>query len=425
MRTAIFVATRYLRSNRENRFFSWITILSIAGVAIGVAAMTVVLSVINGFETELRNRFLAANAHILAFNFPGGLDKPDLWAEKIQRDFGVKLTGMSRFVHYETMARKNSILHSTLIRGIEPRQRQLVQDLRPLVKPVTALDELQAEIESLSATKTVRKSSDHPSPIILGRGLMSVLDAKPGDIVQLIAPDADRVGEMQSFRVAGVYDSGLKHYDNKLGIVSLPTAQAFFGMGQRVTGLEIGLKRPDRSPEIAAAMSEKYTIQIKEWQSFNRSLFEAMQIERAVIAAIVFLVSGVASFNILTTLFISVTQKQRSISILKALGATNTEILILFLFQGAWVGVIGTVAGSALAFGISKLLEKFQFIDLPDLYLLATLPMDYNWHTYAWVGGGALLVSLVAGLYPAWLASRVPPTYGIKGLTEGPAGPSS
>ncbi len=383
--------------------------------------MTVVLSVINGFETQLRNRFLAANAHILAFNFPGGLDKPEIWAEKIQRDFGVNLTGISRFIHYETMARKNSMLHSTLIRGIEPRQRQLVQDLRPLVHPITALDELQTEMEVQPGSNPARSRPDKPSPIILGRGLMSVLDAKPGDIIQLVAPDADRIGEMQSFRIAGVYDSGLKHYDNKLGIVSLATAQAFFGMGQRVTGLEIGLKRPDRSTEIAAAMSEKYTIQIKEWQSFNRSLFEAMQIERAVIAALVFLVSGVASFNILTTLFISVTQKQRSISILKALGATNREILTLFLIQGAWVGIIGTAVGSALAFGISKLLEKFQFIDLPDLYFFATLPIDYNWRTYAWVGSGALIVSVIAGIYPAWLASRVPPTFGIKGLTEGPA----
>ena len=383
--------------------------------------MTVVLSVINGFETQLRNRFLAANAHILAFNFPGGLDKPEIWAEKIQRDFGIHLTGISRFIHYETMARKDSMLHSTLIRGIEPRQRQLVQDLRPLVHPITALDELQTEMEVQQGSNAARSRSDKPSPIILGRGLMSVLDAKPGDIIQLVAPDADRIGEMQSFRIAGVYDSGLKHYDNKLGIVSLTTAQIFFGMGQRVTGLEIGLKRPDRSTEIAAAMSEKYTIQIKEWQSFNRSLFEAMQIERAVIAALVFLVSGVASFNILTTLFISVTQKQRSISILKALGATNREILTLFLIQGAWVGIIGTVVGSALALGISKLLEKFQFIDLPDLYFLATLPIDYNWHTYAWVGSGALIVSVIAGIYPAWLASRVPPTFGIKGLTEGPA----
>ena len=416
MRTAIFVATRYLKSSRENRFFSWITALSIGGVAIGVAAMIVVLSVINGFETELKNRFLAANAHILAFNFPGGLEKPEVWAEKIQRDFGVHLTGMSRFVHYETMARKNSMLHATLIRGIDPAKRQDVQDLRPLVEPASALDELQAELQA----ELQGKSGNQPSPIILGRGLMSLLDAKLGDIIQLVAPDADRVGDLQAFRIAGVYDSGLKHYDNKLGIVSLPTAQAFFNMGSRVTGLEIGLKYPDRSPKITAAMSEKYTIQIKEWQSFNRSLFEAMQIERAVIAAIVFLVSGVASFNILTTLFISVTQKQRSISILKALGASNREILMLFLVQGAWVGVIGSAAGSLLAFGISKLLEKYKFIDLPDVYLLATLPMDYNWRTYGVVAAGALFVSIVAGLYPAWVASRVPPTYGIKGLTEGP-----
>jgi lipoprotein-releasing system permease protein len=374
--------------------------------------MTVVLSVINGFEVELKNRFLAANAHILAFNFPGGLAKPDVWAEKIRKDFGQHLTGMSRFVHYETMARKNSLLHSTLIRGIEPKERQSVQDLRPLVRPPEALDELQRELESGKKDKLTA------SPIILGRGLLSLLNAKIGDTIQMVAPDAERVGDMQAFKIVGVYDSGLSHYDNKLGIVSLSAAQAFFHMGTRVTGLEIGLKKPDKSPQIAEQMNDKYTIQIKEWQSFNRSLFEAMQIERAVIALIVFLVSGVASFNILTTLFISVTQKQRSISILKALGATNREILLIFLIQGAWVGIIGTAAGSALAVGISMLIEKYQFIDLPEVYMLASLPMNYDWRTYAIVGGGAVVVSLVAGLYPAWIASRMPPTLGIKGLPE-------
>lgn len=413
MKTAFFIATRYLQASRNNRFFSWITVLSIAGVAIGVAAMTVVLSVINGFEKELKNRFLAANAHVLAFNFPGGLEEPGEWAKKIQGDFGKELTGMARFVHYETMARRNSLLHQTLIRGIEPLKRQNVQDLRPLVDPPGALDALQAEMTTLQKIKTGRETI---SPIILGRGLLSLLDAKVGDVVQLIAPDPDRVGEMQSFKVVGAYDSGLKHYDNKLGIVSLPTAQKFFQMGSRVTGLEIGLKNPDRSGPIADAMRGKYSIQIKEWQSFNRSMFEAMQIERAVIAAIVFLVSGVAGFNILTTLFISVTQKQKSISILKALGASNREIMALFLIQGSWVGLIGTGLGCVLAFVISKILEKYQFIDLPDLYMLATLPLDYNWQTYAWVGGGALLVSVFAGVYPSWVASRVPPTAGMKGV---------
>ncbi|MEY4631423.1 MAG: hypothetical protein RIQ81_1543 [Pseudomonadota bacterium] len=410
MRTAVFVAARYLKSSRENRFFSWITALSIAGVAIGVAAMTVVLSVINGFEHELKNRFLAANAHIMVFNFPGGLDKPDVWAEKINKDFGQHLTGMAKFVHYETMARKDSLLHTTLIRGIEPSQRQLVQDLRSLVHPPQALDELQRDLERGQAEK------QGPTPVIVGRGLLSLLNAKTGDTIQMIAPDPDRIGEMQAFRVVGVYDSGLSHYDNKLTIVSLNAAQSFFGMGNRVTGLEIGLKKPDRSPQIAEQMGDKYTLQIKEWQSFNKSLFEAMQIERAVIALIVFLVSCVASFNILTTLFILVTQKQRSISILKALGATNREVLLLFLIQGAAVGVVGAAVGSVLAAGISKLIERYQFIDLPEVYMLANLPMNYDWKTYAGVAAGAIVVSLVAGLYPAWAASRIPPTAGIKGL---------
>jgi len=408
---AVFIAKRYLRSGRENRFFSWIATLSIVGIAIGVAAMIVVLSIINGFERELRNRFLAANAHILAFSFPSGLENPDRWSERVRGDFPNEVIGTSPFVQSETMVRKDSLMHSVLVRGISPTERESVQSLRSLITPVEALDILDKEIAD------VREGGKRPEApaIILGSGLKSLLDARIGDVVQLVAPDSDKLGETRPFTVVGVYDSGLKHYDNKLGLLSLTTAQQFFRMRGRVTGIEIGLKEPRRSPQIAEQMSGKYTIQIKEWQSFNRTLFEAMQTERAVIAAIVFLVSGVAGFNILTTLFISVTQKQRSISILKALGAPNRQIQSLFVLQGVFVGFIGCLIGCALAFGISNLLERYQFVDLPDLYLLATLPMTYDWRVYGIVTVGGLVIAAIAGLYPALVASRVAPTEGFKG----------
>ena len=411
MSVAVFVAKRYLRSSRENRFFSWISTLAITGIAIGVAAMIVVLSIINGFERELRNRFLAANAHILAFSFPVGIENPDRWSTRIREDFPDAVVGTAPFVQSETMVRRDSLMHSILVRGISPVERESVQSLRSLVQPPTALDALQVEIDAAAAGQ--------PPPaapaIILGSGLYSLLEAKVGDRVNLVAPDSDKLGETRPFTVVGTYDSGLKHYDNKLGIVSLVTGQRFFRMRKRVTGIEIGLKEPRKSPAIAEQMTNKYTIQIKEWQSFNRPLFEAMQMERAVIAAIVFLVSGVAGFNILTTLFISVTQKQRSISILKALGASNRQIQALFVLQGMFVGLIGCIFGVLLALGISNLLERYQFVDLPDLYLLAALPMTYDWRVYGLVTAGGLVIAVIAGLYPALVASRVAPTEGFKG----------
>jgi len=166
---------------------------------------------------------------------------------------------------------------------------------------------------------------------------------------------------------------------------------------------------------VAEQMSAKYSLSIKEWQSFNKPLFEAMRMERVVILLITGLVAGVAGFNILTTVFVAVSQRQRDISILKALGATNRQILILFIKQGIYVGVVGGLIGMVLAVGLCSLLERYQFIDLPDLYLLARLPVAYEWWVYVTVGAVSLAIAVLAGLFPAFMASRVDPVEGFRG----------
>lgn len=413
--SAVLIARRYLTANRGNRFMSWITFLSISGISIGVAAMIVVLSVINGFETELRNRFLAANAHILAFQFPAGLDNAEGWMETIRSDFGGEITGMSPFVHFDSMITKDAIMHNVLIRGIHPEQRKTVQDLVPYIQPAGALDILQQRIDNPTAFPP-----GSPEPIILGVRLASLLGVKVGGIVKIVRPNSSTEAELRSFKLIGIYDSGMKHYDDKLGILSLPTAQELFNMKQRVIGIEIGLKHPNDSRMIAARMADKYTITIKDWQSFNKTMFEAMETERSVIGLIVALVAFVASFNILTTLFITVTQKQRSISVLKALGASNWNILKIFVMQGLFIGVIGSICGSILALVISVLLQRYQFVELPDLYLLTKLPINYDPKVYATMAGAGVLICVIAGIYPALVASRINIVDGFKGRQGAP-----
>lgn len=411
MSVTSFLARRYMQAGRDNRFFSWISVLTIAGVAIGVAAMIVVWSVINGFETELRKRFLAANAHIMAYRFPHGLSNPQQWAKTIESDFKTSVRGISPFVHYETMARRDSILHSVLIRGIVPKAREKVQSLDIITRPPESLTILQKEVDDAE----LGESAPEIPAVIVGTGLLSLLDAKIGDTFDLVEPDNKNLADMKKFKIVGVYDSGLKHYDNKLILMSLSTAQNFFKMETRVTGLEIGLHKPWDSPKIAEQMSAKYSISIREWQSFNRPLFEAMQMERVVILIITALVAAVAGFNILTTIFVAVSQRQRDISILKALGASNGQILTLFLKQGVYIGLVGSFFGMLLAVGISSLLEHYQFVDLPDLYLLAKLPMSYEWWVYGSVSLMSVLIAVGAGLFPAWAASQVSPVEGFSG----------
>jgi len=403
-----------MQTGGSNRFFSWISFLTVTGVAIGVAAMIVVWSVINGFEAELRKRFLVANSHVMAYRFPSGLVDYKSWEQTIRKDFGDKITGASPFVHYETLARKTSLLHATLIRGTNPREREDVQSLASVVTPSDALAVIQAEI---TAAQDGELPPEIPS-VILGTGLLSLLDLKIGETVEFVEPDRTDFGSLKKFRIVGSYDSGLKHYDNKLAIMALTTAQHFFKMGDRVTGLEIGLKDPFESHIVAAAMDKKYDISIREWQSFNKSLFEAMSKQRVVILLITLMVAGVAGFNILTTVFVAVTQRQRDISILKALGATNSQIVTLFVKQGIYVGLLGSIIGAILAVIISNILERYQFVDLPDLYLLAKLPIAYEWWVYVTVSIASIGIAIVAGLFPAYLASHINPVAGFRGNEE-------
>jgi len=413
MSVTTFMARRYLQAGRSNRFFSWISALTIAGVAIGVAAMIVVWSVINGFEAELRRRFLAANAHIMAYRFPSGISEPDGLAQQIKDDFPKDVVGVAPFTYYETMARKDSVLHATLVKGTSPILRESVQSLRAITEPPEAMDLIQKEVDDAAAGKPL---PDVPT-VVVGSGLLSLLDAKVGDEVSLLDPKAGDTASapMKAFKIRGVLDTGLKHYDNKQMVMSIPAAQRFFGMGRRVTGLEIGLKDPWTSTEVLPRMEEKYDLSLREWQSLNRPLFEAMQMERVVILLITALVAAVAGFNILTTIFVAVSQRQRDISVLKAIGATNRQILTLFVKQGAYVGVVGSVFGMGLAFGISKILQRYQFIDLPDLYLLARLPVSYDWWVYVGVSVVSLFIAVMAGLFPAALAARVDPVQGFRG----------
>lgn len=260
MSVSSFVAFRYLKASRENRFFSWITALSIAGIAIGVAAMIVVLSIINGFEFELRQRFLAANAHIMATRYPAGMRDWSKWSERIRGDFPQDVVAVAPFVYGETMVEKRGLLQSVLVRGIVPSGRDKVQSLRTLVVPESALSAIEAECADRAAGRPLPAV---PS-VILGAGVASMLDVKTGDTVAMLVPVQEEIGKLKEFRVVGLYDSGLKHYDNRLIWLSLPSAQDFFRMGELVTGLEVGLAKPEESPRVAAEMADSYNLNIQE-----------------------------------------------------------------------------------------------------------------------------------------------------------------
>jgi lipoprotein-releasing system permease protein len=230
----------------------------------------------------------------------------------------------------------------------------------------------------------------------------------------MIAPTQNDFSKSQSFKIIGTYHSGIKHYDQRLVAMSLTAAQKFFGMGQRVTGLEVGLYKPDNSPQIATKIQEAYPVSVKEWQSFNKPLLDALNMERVVIFFVVCIVALVAGLNILTTLFVAVTQKQKEISLLRALGATRLQIVSIFLKQGALFGTIGAASGTALAFVCSVILKRYKFIDLPEPYFVTHLPVDFDWRVYGSLSLFGVLICVLAGIFPALSAIAVTPTDGLR-----------
>jgi lipoprotein-releasing system permease protein len=408
------MALRLLVSNRQDNFFSFISLLSVLGISIGVAAMIVVLSVIDGFETELRNRFLAANSHVLIFRFPSGMTEPQKWQNDVESKFSKSITGVSPFIHMESMARYKGAMHQILVRGISPAQRAKVQELAQFVRPEKAFKPLDEEISN----PDVLANPDFEPSVVLGVGLLKTLGLKEGDTIELLSPTSeDPFGALSKFKIAGTYDSGLAHYDNKLVLMSIPAAQRLFHMTDLVTGLEVGLKAPWKSKEVAAKMSDEFPyFSVKEWQDYNRNMYDAIELERSVIGLLVAIVALVGGFNILTTLVISVVQRQKAISVLKSLGAKNKQIVNIFIRQGALMGGVGAVGGLILALLVSLAIERYQFVKLPEIYLLAKLPMNYDLKVYFGTALGGFLISLLAGIYPAMVASKMDPSQGFKSL---------
>lgn len=374
---------------------------------IGVAALICVLSVIDGFEDGLRKRFLAANAHILMYKYPGGVTN----AEEAVRLIGAKLakqtTGVAPFVYFESVLTHNFANAPVIVRGIEPHRREAIQSLKEIVTPLSALDALQEEMD--------QPDLQSPYKAIVGSMVLADINAKIGDVIKITSPTQSASGgyDQSSLEIVGVYDSGFNHYDRKIVITSVRGGQRLLKI-PHVTGLEIGLHDPSISPQIAQLLSESHPeFSITEWQSFNRPMFQMVEKQRSVIALLVFLVSLVASLNILSTMFVSVTQKQRDISLLRALGASNRQVLRLFLNQSVIMGLIGVLLGCTLAALINHLLGNYDFIKLPDAYFLRSLPVKNDPAVYGGVAVVAMALSVIAALGPSLAASRGDPSAGL------------
>ncbi len=400
------IALRYVRSRNKNRFISFISVISMAGIALAVAVLIMVLSVMNGFESEVRNRILQIVAHASITGLDGRISDWQSLANLAGKDSEVN--AVARFVDGQAM-----LLGPAEIRGVQLRG----------VDPATELK--TSALGSLMVAGTLESLKPGAFGIVIGRTLAEQLGVKVGDslimlVSQGITTPAGVVPRMRRFRVTGVFYAGMYEFDRGLVFINIGDAQRLLRFGEDVSGVRLAIRDPLRATTVVRAVANAWGggVYVTDWTREHGNFFRSIQLTRSIVFVILLLVVGVAAFNIVSTLVMVVRDKRGEIAILRTLGATPAAILTVFVLQGALVGVAGTVvgvvAGVAGAWNVSAiaaLIERvsgFQFL-APDVYFISELPSLLLWTDVWQVAGIALVLGLVSTIYPAWRGAVTAP----------------
>ncbi|MDH3555331.1 MAG: lipoprotein-releasing ABC transporter permease subunit [Deltaproteobacteria bacterium] len=408
----LFIGLRYLKAKRKQTFVSLITLISIAGVMVGVTALIVVIAVMNGFKEDLRDKILGVTSHVVISRFDGNISKYQEVRAKVGEVSGVNAA--TPFIYTQVMISSRKAISGAVLRGIEPKTASKVINL-PKNMRAGSLEELEAENKPEGMRST--------PGIILGNELARNIGALRGEPVTVISPlgrltPLGRVPRSQTFRVAGIFDSGMYEYDSTIAYVSLWAAQRFLGIGDRVTGIEVRVDDIYEADRVAKAIGKAldgYPYWSRDWMRMNKNLFSALKLEKIVMFIILTLIILVAAFNIVGTLIMVVIEKTRDIAILKSMGATRRSIMKIFMIEGAVIGLVGTLLGLLGGYTLCKLLATYKFIELPsDVYYISTLPVQMNPLDVAIIALAAIVITLAASVYPAWQASRFDPAEAIR-----------
>jgi lipoprotein-releasing system permease protein len=398
------------RARRRNGFISFISAISMSGIMLGVAALIVVLSVMNGFTKEVRDRMLAVISHVEISSFDGALPDWQKVAEQARRN--PEVIAAAPFINAQAMLTRDDVVRGVLVRGIDPA-------LEGGVSPV---------VNRLRAGR-IGDLVDGQFDIVLGVELARALHIAVGEKVTLIAPQgnvtpAGVIPRLKQFTVVGIFDSGHYEFDSALAMVSLGDAQRMFRV-DGPTGVRLKLKDALAAPRVAAELIRQVDpgLDVRDWSRQNPTYFAAVTTEKRMMFIILTLIVAVAAFNLVSTLVMTVTEKQSDIAILRTLGASPRSVMSVFIVQGALIGVIGTLLG--VGFGlllasnldvIVPLIERLFGLDLlpKDIYFLNSLPSDPRAGDIVPIAVISLVLSLVATLYPSWRAARTRPAEALR-----------
>ncbi|GBE14926.1 MAG TPA: lipoprotein-releasing ABC transporter permease subunit [Proteobacteria bacterium] len=390
------VALGHIRSRRHRAFISLVTVISILGVAIGVAALVTVIAVMTGFSTYMQDRILGTTSHILIQGSGEGIKDVDRILDIVSGRDDVKAA--SPFIAGQALLKIEGDVTGVAVRGIDPAGEGGVTDLsgKMVIGSIDRLDE---------------------GGIVIGIEMMRIHGLKPGDTVTLVSPSETSspfgmVPRMRQFEIKGVFDTGMYQYDTSLILMTLGSAQSFFGMGDRVTGVEVKVRDIYRAGGIAASLQSDLGpgYRVQDWREMNRNLFSALKLEKMTMFIILVLIIIVAAFNIVGALILTVMEKGKDIAILKAMGATRGAIGRIFMLEGLVIGLSGTLLGLLLGLGLSWALANYHLVELPSsIYYVTTIPVRVKFLDVAAISVSAVLVSFLATLYPSGKASSLDP----------------
>jgi lipoprotein-releasing system permease protein len=388
-----FLGIRYLKAKRKQAFISIITLISVFGVMVGVMALIVVLSVMNGFRADLMSKILGVNSHLLVLSYGGGFKDYEKVALKVGSVKGVVAT--TPFIYDQVMVKGQGNVSGAVLRGL---------------KTMTAGDVIGV------------KSMITKGAIIVGSELSKLIGVQPGELLTVVSPHGKltplgRTPHSRSYKITALFDSGMYEYDAHMVFVSLKEAQDFLGMEEKVTGIEVKVTDEFKADVIGASVQKKlgYPYWTKDWKQMNRSLLSALKLEKLTMFVILTMIVLVGALNIISTLVMVVMEKTRDVAILRAMGATARSIMAIFMFQGLLVGVVGTIAGLLSGLGLCQLIAKYKLQVLPsDIYYISTLPVRVETWDVVLVALAAVVISFLATIYPSWHASRLNPVEALR-----------
>ena len=402
----LYFALRYLKAKRKQAFIPVITVISVLSVMVGVMSLIVVLSVMNGFRDDLMSKILGVNSHVLVLNYGGPFKDYEKVGKRVEEVDGVLAS--TPFIYSQGMINSSGNVSMAVIRGLDPRSVVNVLDIESMIK--------------MGSLASIQGSADGLPGIIIGNELSRKVEAHPGDTLTVVSPEgkstpSGRAPKTRKYKVTAIFDSGMYDYDSSMAFISLKESQDFLGLGDRVTGLEIKVRDVYKADTVAQAIQEKlgYPYWTRDWKLTNRNLFAMLSLQKTTLFVILSMIVLVGALSIIGTLVMVVMEKKKDIAILRAMGTSARSIMSIFMLQGVFVGIVGTLSGLVSGLGICFILAKYKFITLPaDVYYISALSVQVEFSDVFFVALSAVIICFFATLYPSWRASKLNPVDAIR-----------